>query len=182
MYDVVVSEEDDVETRHLLGHLCREVLFALRGADAAVLAAVEESDEYVRLLLLVDIVYPLAGTGHHVLKLQSAPHRLFQPEGDGGRNHAQHGHLCLAYFVNRVGGQVGQSRLFHQDVGTQKRTTHFANPFVVDGVPRLHVVVAHGLHIILHVVDDLGGYVRLFRLYEVGIVAGGLSLQDVAVV
>ena len=46
---------------------------------------------------------------------------------------------------------------------------------------RLYVVVAKGLGVVLHVVDDLCGNIGFFRLDEVGIVACWLSLQNVAI-
>ena len=46
----------------------------------------------------------------------------------------------------------------------------------------LYVVVAEGLGIVLHIVNHLGGNVGPVSSDEVGEVAGGLSLQDVAIV
>ena len=47
---------------------------------------------------------------------------------------------------------------------------------------RFHIVVAEGLGIVLQVVDDLCSDVGFVSLDVVGIIAGGLSLQNVAIV
>ena len=47
---------------------------------------------------------------------------------------------------------------------------------------RLHVVVAEGLGVVVHIVDDLGGNVLEVGLDEVVVVACRLSLKYVAVV
>ena len=44
-----------------------------------------------------------------------------------------------------------------------------------------YVVVAKGLGVVLQVVDNLCGNIRLVSLDKISIVAGGLSLQDVAI-
>ena len=49
-------------------------------------------------------------------------------------------------------------------------------------MPRLDIVVAEGLSVVAEVVYDLGGHVGAVGLHVVVVVAGGLSLQYVAVV
>ena len=45
----------------------------------------------------------------------------------------------------------------------------------------LYVVVAKGLGVVLQVVDNLCGDIRLVSLDKISLVAGGLSLQNVAI-
>ncbi len=72
--------------------------------------------------------------------------------------------------------------LLLDDVGPEQGAAHLANPLVVDLVAGLHVVVAHGLGVVAHVVDDAGREVLVVGHDVVRPVDAGLPLQDVAVV
>ena len=71
--------------------------------------------------------------------------------------------------------------LFH-DVGTQQRTVHLANPLVIHLVTRLYIMVAYGLGIILHVVDDTCSQILILWHHEVGPIHTGLALKYVTII
>ena len=147
---VVVSEEYDVKSRHLLGHPSRGVLRIVLRHDAAVPSRVEEADDHVRMLPILHLLDGSPCRGHHVVEAQSAPQILLQPTGDGWRDHADDRHLHLAVLAQHAIGQgVGLSRLRVDDVGSQNWRVALPDPFVIDPVARLHVVVAQRLCVIL---------------------------------
>ena len=65
---MVVTEEDKVEAGNFAGYLQRCVFFVLGSLDAAFLAAMEEADDDIGLLVLLDVGHPLARTCHHVVE------------------------------------------------------------------------------------------------------------------
>ena len=186
---VVVAEEHDVEAGHLACHPLRGILFdgLLRvehvgHADAAAFAAVEEADDEVGVLHLLQVGHPVAGAADHVLKGQSLPERLVEPAGYGGGEHADDGNLHAFALNHGVGVGVGHAFRAVDDVGAQHGTAHLADPFVVDGMTGLNVVVAEGGGVVAHVVDYRGSDVLFVGSHVVRPVARRLSLQDVAVV
>ena len=153
---MVMSEEDDVEARHLACHPFRCILLdAVVSRDASFTSAVEESQNEVGMFHLFNIFHPLACRLDHLLKCQSFPQTLVQPQGDGGCEQAQYGNLHAVTHDDGVGEHVGTSCLGVNDIGTQHRTLHILNPFVIDGMSCFHIVVAEGLCVVVHVVDYL---------------------------
>ena len=179
---VVVSIENQVETRNLLSHHLRSILAVCIRDDTAVPAAVEQTDDDIRLFILLHILHPIFGRGYHLVESQSAPQRFAQPVGNCRRHHTDDHHLYAVAIENGEWCHVGRSCGLVNDVGSQHGTVYVANPFVVNIMPRFHIVIAEGLCIVLHVVDDFGSDVLAVGLDIIGIVAHGLSLQDVAVV
>ena len=142
------------------------------------------------MLNLLQVFHPFPGTAGHLLKLHALPHILRQPVGNGGCEHTDDGYLHTVDDMDGVGvyaivDVLGMSRSvgsgFH-DVRTEQRTAHLTDPFVVDLMAGLDVVIAHRLGIVLHVVDDRCGEVLVFWHHVVRPVDAGLSLQDVTVV
>ena len=105
-----------------------------------------------------------------------------QPVGDGWCQQPQHGYAHALTLQHQVRLHVWLARLRVDDVGSEDRTMEVFQPFVIDGVARLHIMIAEQLCIIFQIVDDLCCYIGRIGLHEVRIVAGGLSLQDVAIV
>ena len=187
---MVVAEEDDVEAGHLAGYRGRGVLLLAVGDDAAVVPAVEKSEDKVGLLVLLDVFHPFLGTRHHFLKLHALPDALVEPVGNGGREHADDHNLHPFDIVDGVGLYVAVSPEWpgttrgtrYHNVGSKQRAAHLAYPFVIHFVAWLNVVVAHGLGVVFHVVDDACGQVLVLGHDIVGPVDTGLPLQYVTVV
>ena len=188
---MVVSEEDDVEARHLLGHSLRSVLLVFISLDTALQSGMEQSENQVGLLHILDILHPFLGAAGHLFKLHAFPYRLVQPVGNGGCQHTDDTDLHTVDVMRGVGLQSGIDALriglailvfFLHDVRTQQRTAYLANPLVVHLMSGLDVVVAHRLCIVFHVVDHLCCQVHVLGHHVVRPVHTGLSLQYIAVV
>ena len=179
---MVVAEEDDVESAHLLGHLQRLVLAVFCSGDTVVLTRMEQAHDQIGMLIGFDVGHPLACRLHHVVESQPAPQFFSKPTWDGGGQHAddRNAHAVPLYYCIR--SQVRLSRLSVYDVGSQEGVVHCLFPSVVNMMACFHVVVAYGLGIIPHVVADPCRDIGLGRIYEIREVAHGLALQDVAVV
>ena len=141
--------------------------------------------------MLLDIFHPFAGTRRHLFKLDTLPYRLVQPTGNGRGQQTDDAYLDAALVVDGVGLQtvvdvrrIGGSVLvtFFHHVGSHQRTAHLANPLVVHLVTRFQIVVAKGLDVVFHVVDDAGRQIDLVRCNKVRPVDTRLSLHDVAIV
>ena len=78
--------------------------------------------------------------------------------------------------------EVGPAGARPDDVGSEDGEIQFLEPFVVDGMTRLDVVVAHGRHVITHIVQHAGGNVLLLGNHIVVIVGNGLPLENIPVV
>ena len=178
---VVVTEEDDVQSFHLLGDFLGGVLVVAVGDDASVPATVEEPDDDVGLLLFTQDFHPFAGARNHLFETHARPQVLVQPVGNGGCQHAEDGDAHALALQHQVGLDVGLAAFQVDDVRTEDGAVQFLDPLVVHLVADLDVVVAEGLGVVLQVVHHLGSDVGLVGGHEVGVVAGGLALQDVAV-
>ena len=185
-----MTKEDDVESGHLTGNGSCGVLLVSVGNDATILARVEQTENQVRALHLLEVFHPFLGTTGHLLKFHTFPHIVCQPVGNGRCEHADDSNLHAVDVMDGVGLKacvdiIGMGRTvgtgFH-NIRTKQRTAHLTNPFVVNFMSRLDVVVAYGLSIVLHVVDDRGGKVLVLRHHIVRPVDAGLSLQNIAVV
>ena len=182
MTGVVVTEKDEVEARHLTRHFLGGVLLIGRRRDTARLSRMEESDDNIGFLLLFHDFHPALGCRHHLVETQPAPDVLRQPVGNGGGEHAEDSNAASVALDDGVRLQIRRARGCVDDVGTEHGTFDGSDPFVVDPVPGFHIVVADRLRVIAEIVDDLCGDVRLCGVDEIGVVAHGLSLEDVAVV
>ena len=85
-------------------------------------------------------------------------------------------------FANGIRLETGLQCGRVDDIGCKDFAVNLAHVFVVNGTACLDVVVAYRLNVVAHVVQYLGGDVGQRRVYVVGIVAGGLSLQHIAAV
>ena len=192
VYLVVVSEEDDVEAWYLVCNGCRSVLFVLIGDDTTVLARVEQSKEQIGLLLLLDILHPFLGAAYHLLKLETFPDGFVQPVRDGWCQHTDDTDLHTVLVMNRVGVNTCIDMFWLcylsvlvfllDDVSTQQRTTNLTDPFVIDLVSWFDIMVANGLSVILHVVDDGGSQILVLRHHIIRPVDTWLSLKDITIV
>ena len=122
----------------------------------------EESEDKVWLLHILNIFHPFFCAAGHLLKLHTFPDRLVQPIGNSGCQHADDADLHTVDVVSGVGLQscidtlgIGLAILVFllYDVGSQQRTAHLADPFVVDLMSGFDVVIAYGLSIVFHIVD-----------------------------
>ena len=142
----------------------------------------EKTDDHIGMLVGLYIAYPFLGSGYHILEAQSTPKILREPVGDGGREHTEDGDSHSSALDDGVGLQIGIARLGVDDVGSEQRKVECLMPGIIDGMARLHVVVADGLGVILQIFAHLCGDVGLCSVDKVGIVGQRLSLQDVAIV
>ena len=150
----------------------------------------EETEDKVGALYFLDILHPFLSAADHLFKLDALPDVLCEPVGDGRGEHADDGNLDAIDVVDRVrlearvdvfgvGRPVGAGM---DDVGAQQWTAHLTDPLVVNLMARLDIVVAYGLCIVLHIVDDPGSEVLVLRHHVVGPINAGLALKDVAIV
>ena len=178
---VVMAKEYYVETWHFLCNSERSILFIFRGNDSTVLTTMEDADYHVRLLVLLDVLHPFPGTGHHVLEMETAPEILCQPVRNGWSQQAEHGNLHTLAVQDDVRLDVRLASLGVDDVGSQNRAVQLLDPFVVNRMTGLNIMVTERLCIILHIVDHIRSHVASLGVHIIIIVAGGLSLQNVAI-
>ena len=119
---MVMSEEYHVEAWHLLCYPQRGILLIFRSDNTAILTAVEDANDYVRLLLLLDDLHPFTGTGHHILKLHSAPEILCQPVRNSWSQHTEHSYLHTLTVQDDIRLHIRLTGLGINDIGTQHRT------------------------------------------------------------
>ena len=104
---VVMTKEDDVESRNVAGNILCFVLFIMESADATVPTAMEKTDDYVGMLLVLDNVNPLGGRLCHILEIEAAPQFLGKPVGDSRSDHANNSHLHSLALDDGVGLDIG---------------------------------------------------------------------------
>ena len=193
VYLVVVTEEDNVESRYLTCNSCCSVLLIVGGNDAAVFSRMEQSEDKVGTLHFLEILHPFLRTGGHLFELDTLPHVFCQPIWDSRGDHTDDSNLHSVNIMDGVGlqtvvdtgrtsGTVLTGSTTFYNVRSEQRTAHLTNPFVVDLMARLYVVVSYSLGIVLHIVDDRCCKVLADRHHIVRPVDAGLPLQDVAVV
>ena len=119
---MVMSEEHHVEAWHLLCYTQRGILLIFGSDNTAILTAVEDTDDYIRLLFLLDNLHPFTGTGHHILKLHSAPEILCQPVRNSWGQHTENGNLHTLTVQDDIRLHIRLTGLGINDVGTQHRT------------------------------------------------------------
>ena len=119
---MVMSEEYHVEAWHLLCYPQRGILLIFGSDNTAILTAVEDANDYVRFLLLLDNLHPFTGTGHHILKLHSAPKILCQPVRNSWSQHTEHSYLHTLTVQDDIRLHIRLTGLGINDVGTQHRT------------------------------------------------------------
>ena len=180
-FPMIVTEKDDVQSLHLFGYLLRGVLVVLVGDDTTVPTTMEQSDDDICLLLFAQDLHPALRTGHHLFETHTRPEVLVQPVGNGGSQHAENSYAYALAFNDNIWLDIGFAALQVDDVRTDDGTVKFLNPFVVNLMSNLHVVVAESLGVVFHVIDDLSGNIGFVGGHEIGVVAGGLTLQDVTI-
>ena len=119
---MVMSEEHHVETWNLLCYPQRGILLIFGSDNTAILTAVEDTDDNVRFLLLLDELHPFTGTGHHILKLHTAPEILCQPVRNSWSQHTEHSYLHPLTVQDDIRLHIRLTCLGINDVGTQHRT------------------------------------------------------------
>ena len=119
---MVMTEEYHVEAWHLLCYPQGGILLIFGSDNTAILTAVEDANDYVRLLLLLDNLHPFTGTGHHILKLHSAPEILCQPVRNSWSQHTEHSYLHTLTVQDDIRLHIRLTGLGINDVGTQHRT------------------------------------------------------------
>ena len=65
---MVVSENNQVEARHLHSNVQGGIFFIFRSGDAAEIARVEKSDNDVGMFVLLQVVNPVARTFHYLFE------------------------------------------------------------------------------------------------------------------
>ena len=178
---MVVPEENEVEARHFFCHLDRGVFIIFGSLNASVFSAVEEADDNIRLFILLEILHPFAGVCYHIFKFQSAPEILREPVWNGRSNHSQDCHLHALAVQNEIRLNVWLACRSADDVGTKNWAIEFFYPFVVNWMTRFNIMIAKHLRIILHVVYHIGSHVSSLCVYIIIIIAGRLSLQNIAI-
>ena len=118
---MVMSEEYHVEAWHLLCYPQGGILLIFGSDNTAILTAVEDTNDNVRLLLLLDDLHPFTGTGHHILKLHSAPEILCQPVRNSWGQHTENGYLHTLTVQDDIRLHIRLTGLGINDVGTQHR-------------------------------------------------------------
>ena len=178
---MVVTEENQVEARHFFCHLDRGVFIILCSLNASVFSAMEEADDDIRFLIFLKIFHPFAGVCYHILKFQSAPEILREPVWNGRSEHSQDSHLHAFAVQDKVRLDIRLTCRSADDVGTQDWAVEFFYPFVVNRMTRLNIMISKYLRIILHVVYHIGSHVSCLCIYIIIIIAGRLTLQNVAI-
>jgi hypothetical protein len=178
---VVVAKEHEVEARYFAGYLQRGVFRIVGRGDAPLAARMEKSDKEVDFFFLAQRLRPLACGGEHVVESQSAPQPLRQPIGYGGCYQSEDADFHAVALDNGIRFEIGFPGGKVDDVGPQRGAVQLGNPFVIDLVPGLHVVVADALRVVSQIVYHLGPDVVTERVEIVGVVRNRLSLQDVTV-
>ena len=177
-----MTQEYQVEARHFLGYPLAGILQVVRVGNATVPSAMEHADHHIRLLVFLQVIHPIPCTCSHLLESQAAPDGFVQPVGDGRGNHTQDGNLHTLTFQDGIRSHIRLIGFGVNDIGSQHRTFHLTDPFVIDGMSCLHIMVAEGLCVIPHVVDDRSCDVGFVRLDAIIVIADGLTLKDVTVV
>ena len=178
---MVMAEENEVEARHFFCHLDRGVFIIFGSLDASVFSAMEKADDNIRFLILLKIFHPFAGVCYHVLKFQSAPEILREPVRNGRSNHSQNCHLHAFAVQDEIRLNVWFACRSADDVGTQDWAVEFFYPFVVNRMTRFNIMIPKHLRIKLHVVYHIGSHVPSLSIYIIIIIAGRLTLQNIAI-
>ena len=178
---MVVTEENQVEARHFFCNLDRGVFIIFGSLNASVFSAVEEADDNIRFFILLKIFHPFAGVYYHIFKFQSAPEILREPVWNGRSEHSQDCHLHALAVQDEIRLNVWLACRSADDVGTKNWAIEFFYPFVVNWMTRFNIMIAKHLRIILHVVDHIGSHVSSLCVYIIIIIAGRLSLQNIAI-
>ena len=178
---MIMPEEDDVESRNVAGDIFRLVLIVVESAYSAVPSAMEETDYHVGILLVSDDVDPFGSRFRHILEMHSAPQFLVKPIGYRWCYHTNHCYPHSLALDDGVGLDVWFASGIVDNVCPKNRAIQFANPFVIHGMPRLHVMVAHRLCVVSQPVDYLCRGIGQFGFDKVGVVACGLALQYITV-
>ena len=118
---MVMSEEYHIEAWHLLCYPQGGILLIFGSDNTAILTTVEDTNDYVRLLLLLDNLHPFTGTGHHILKLHSAPEILCQPVRNSWSQHTENGYLHTLTVQDDIRLHIRLTGLGINDIGTQHR-------------------------------------------------------------
>ena len=151
----------------------------------------EKTEEQIRLFVFLNILHPFLGAADHLFELDTFPYGPVKPVWDGGSDHAEDNNLRTSNIMNGVGVQTGINvfgigltvrMFFFDDIGAQQWTTYLTNPFVVDLMAWLNVVVSHRFSVILHVVDDLCCQVLILWHHVIRPIDTGLTLQNISVV
>ena len=80
---VVVSVEDEVESRNLLGNDFRHVLLVFVGNDSALKTRVEDANDDVGIFGLLNDVDPFLCRTYHLVEVYSLPDIVAQPTWNG---------------------------------------------------------------------------------------------------
>ena len=179
---MVVPAEYKVDAGDASCRLERGVLVSRVACDSAFEARMEEADDDVCLLRLADMGDPFACRCDDVEECHALPQRFVEPIRDCRGEHSYEGYARSVDFANGIRLETGPQCGCVDDVGRKDFAVDLAHVFVVNGTACLDVVVAYRLNVVAHVVQYLGGYVGQRRVYVVGVVAGGLSLQHIAAV
>ena len=99
-----------------------------------------------------------------------------QPVGNGGSQHAENGNAYALAFNDKVRVDIGLASLRIDDICTEGGAVEFLDPFVVNLVTNLHVVITECLGVVLQVVDDFSGNIGFVGGHKISIIAGGLTL------
>ena len=178
---VVVRADDDIYATHALQQV-KPLAFKHFSISFA-RAGMRQGDDQVGMLLRADAVHPFLHAGDQGLEFDAAPDRLVQPGAHVRVGEADHGHFQAAaaeYLVCReIGFPVGSPDGIGSQEGDAVRR-QLSVDLVIDGVPGLDVVVAHGHGVVFHVGCQLDEEVLPFRVHVVVVIGGVVSLQAVA--
>ena len=180
MSGVVVSVEYNIEARHTARYLKCGIVKAAVGLAAVVYSGMEQAHDNVGTLVLLHNIHPLLSRLYSILKVHAAPQCLREPRRNTRCYETNNGYLDISTLKDDVGlvVRLGCSRI--GDVGTEHRARHLLNPLVVYGMPRLYIVVAHGAHVVAHIVAHRRGYVLGIGAHIIVVCNDGLTLQHVA--
>ena len=178
---VVVAADDPVHAFHAVEYV--QGLGLQDGAVSLPAGGVHGCNHHVRAFLFPHIVHIFLDLADDGLEVHAAPDFFGEPGFDVGVVVADDGYLQPGLFHHFIEREVRLAVVVADGVAGHERGAGLDQVFlhaVVNRMPGLDVVVAHGDGVVLHVGHQPGEQVRGQGVYVIIVVGGVVSLQAVA--
>ena len=142
----------------------------------------KQTDDDIRIFAFFHLIHPFLSRLHHLFKAQTAPQIFAQPVGNRRCEQTDNSDFHAFSFKNSIRLEVGFAVFGVQHIGTQHRTMCSFYPFIINGMPRFYIVIAHRLCIITHIINNRSRNICKLRTHIIIIIRGRLSLKNIATI
>ena len=106
----------------------------------------------------------------HVVKAQTAPQILWQPQRNPRRDESKHSYPNALPLQHDIRRQIRFARVRSHHIGSQHGHLALLCPAVIDLMACFHVMVTHRHSIIAHEIKNVGTEMPIVRVYHVIVV------------